>query len=90
MAFQFRAEEDSITLCDTLQHFIIDFRLSVNLRSKTMRKAQSDKNGKVYIGARVPEKLKRKLASRARQENRSEASMLTVILTKELATEELL
>ena len=53
-----------------------------------MRKAQSDKNGKVYIGARIPDKLKKKLANRARRENRSEASCLTLILMKELATEE--
>ncbi len=39
---------------------------------------------KIYVGARVPPDLKERLVRRARQEHRTEAAVIELMLTKEL------
>jgi hypothetical protein len=53
-----------------------------------MREPQNVKNGRVYLGVRIPVKLKRKLAQRAKADRRSEAGTVERILEKALAAEE--
>jgi hypothetical protein len=43
--------------------------------------------GKIYVGARVPRDLKKRLTRRAKREHRSEAAVIELMLTKELAIE---
>jgi hypothetical protein len=52
-----------------------------------IQKQQECNGQKVYVGARVPADLKAKLSARAKRERRSEAAIIELMLTRELAVE---